>query len=192
MKNNPNNFTISQSTLLTFNTSWLLYFIWDLFQKLDSISLIVSDHHMKWKKWTHAAVKSFSALAVLCKRKGGFLLNICLCTAITFCHNQSYLFFGCFWKGRQIWSWDRTFFHWFLSPILQHLYKSCIHRPCYYNDWIILELPELTGFRDNDDHFPTKAIHLGQKPEQWSSMAVIPPITLSSIFKQNAPGKNEG
>ena len=61
-----------------------------------------------------------------------------------------------------------------------------------YNDWIILELPELTGYRDNDDHFPTKAIHVGQKPEQWSSMAVIPPITLSSIFKQYAPGKNKG
>jgi len=37
-------------------------------------------------------------------------------------------------------------------------------------------------------HFGTLATHAGQEPEQWSSMAVIPPITLSTTFKQNTPG----
>ncbi|KAL9845796.1 cystathionine gamma-lyase-like isoform 1-T1 [Geothlypis trichas] len=40
-------------------------------------------------------------------------------------------------------------------------------------------------------HFATHAIHTGQKPEQWSSWAVVPPITLSTIFKQRVPGDEE-
>ncbi|NXC08640.1 CGL lyase, partial [Orthonyx spaldingii] len=39
-------------------------------------------------------------------------------------------------------------------------------------------------------HFATSAIHVGQEPEQWSSGAVVPPITLSTSFKQEEPGKN--
>lgn len=35
--------------------------------------------------------------------------------------------------------------------------------------------------------FATAAIHAGQEPEQWSSMAVIPPIVMSSTFKQYGP-----
>ncbi|CAN8010582.1 unnamed protein product, partial [Ixodes pacificus] len=38
-------------------------------------------------------------------------------------------------------------------------------------------------------HFNTKAIHVGQDPDQWNSRAVIPPLTLSSTFQQNAPGE---
>jgi len=43
------------------------------------------------------------------------------------------------------------------------------------------------AFRENDQHFATKALHSGQEPEQWSSMAVVPPISMSTTFKQNAP-----
>ncbi|NXL80779.1 CGL lyase, partial [Leptocoma aspasia] len=41
-------------------------------------------------------------------------------------------------------------------------------------------------------HFATSAIHFGQQPEQWSSWAVVPPITLSATFKQEEPGEDEG
>ena len=43
------------------------------------------------------------------------------------------------------------------------------------------------GFRENDLHFATKAAHSGQEPEQWNSMAVVPPISLSTTFKQDGP-----
>ncbi|XP_067936563.1 cystathionine gamma-lyase-like [Watersipora subatra] len=36
--------------------------------------------------------------------------------------------------------------------------------------------------------FATDALHVGQEPEQWSSRAVIPPISLSTTFKQYEPG----
>ena len=42
-------------------------------------------------------------------------------------------------------------------------------------------------FRTNDSHFATKAAHSGQEPEQWNSMAVVPPISLSTTFKQDGP-----
>ena len=45
----------------------------------------------------------------------------------------------------------------------------------------------MEGFRENDKHFATKALHVGQEPEQWSSMAVVPPISMSTTFKQDAP-----
>ncbi|NXU45493.1 CGL lyase, partial [Drymodes brunneopygia] len=41
-------------------------------------------------------------------------------------------------------------------------------------------------------HFATDAIHYGQEPEQWSSWAVVPPITLATVFKQEEPKKNRG
>jgi cystathionine beta-lyase/cystathionine gamma-synthase len=40
------------------------------------------------------------------------------------------------------------------------------------------------------DHFGTDAIHAGQEPEQWTSMAVVPPISLASTFKQHGPGEH--
>jgi cystathionine gamma-lyase len=43
------------------------------------------------------------------------------------------------------------------------------------------------GYRANDPHFATKACHVGQEPEQWASMSVVPQISLSTTFKQDAP-----
>jgi cystathionine gamma-lyase len=37
--------------------------------------------------------------------------------------------------------------------------------------------------------FGTKAIHAGQNPEQWKNNEIVPPIAMSSIFKQDTPGK---
>lgn len=37
-------------------------------------------------------------------------------------------------------------------------------------------------------HFGTLAIHAGQEPEQWNSRAVVPPISMATTFKQEAPG----
>uniref|UniRef100_A0A4W4EF42 Cystathionine gamma-lyase n=1 Tax=Electrophorus electricus TaxID=8005 RepID=A0A4W4EF42_ELEEL len=48
------------------------------------------------------------------------------------------------------------------------------------------------GFRHEFKSFATDAIHVGQEPEQWKSMAVVPPISLSTTFKQYAPGKHAG
>ena len=45
----------------------------------------------------------------------------------------------------------------------------------------------MDGFRQNDLHFATKACHSGQEPEQWSSMAVVPVISMSTTFKQYGP-----
>eukprot|EP01100_Stratorugosa_tubuloviscum_P002322 TRINITY_DN153_c1_g2_i1.p1 TRINITY_DN153_c1_g2~~TRINITY_DN153_c1_g2_i1.p1 ORF type:complete len:383 (-),score=82.83 TRINITY_DN153_c1_g2_i1:2-1150(-) len=39
--------------------------------------------------------------------------------------------------------------------------------------------------------FATKAIHIGQEPDQISG-AVIPPISLSTTFQQNSPGVHKG
>ncbi|KAM4738968.1 cystathionine gamma-lyase-like [Anableps anableps] len=48
------------------------------------------------------------------------------------------------------------------------------------------------GFRTAFKSFATDAIHIGQEPEQWSSMAVVPPISLSTTFKQHSPGNHAG
>jgi cystathionine gamma-lyase len=42
---------------------------------------------------------------------------------------------------------------------------------------------------DSEEYgFATKAIHVAQEPEKWDSRCVIPPIVLSSTFKQVSPG----
>ncbi|RLV85294.1 hypothetical protein DV515_00016119 [Chloebia gouldiae] len=46
------------------------------------------------------------------------------------------------------------------------------------------------GFLPPFEHFATDAIHFGQEPEQWRSGAVVPPISLSTTFKQQAPGEH--
>jgi len=46
------------------------------------------------------------------------------------------------------------------------------------------------SFKSQPKGFATKAIHAGQDPEQWKSAAVIPPISLSTTFKQDAPGEH--
>ncbi|XP_023809995.1 cystathionine gamma-lyase [Oryzias latipes] len=48
------------------------------------------------------------------------------------------------------------------------------------------------GFRTAFKSFATDAIHVGQEPEQWKSMAVVPPISLSTTFKQYSPGDHAG
>uniref|UniRef100_A0AAQ6INP9 Cystathionine gamma-lyase n=1 Tax=Anabas testudineus TaxID=64144 RepID=A0AAQ6INP9_ANATE len=48
------------------------------------------------------------------------------------------------------------------------------------------------GFCTPFKSFATKAIHVGQEPEQWKSMAVVPPISLSTTFKQHGPGNHTG
>jgi len=48
------------------------------------------------------------------------------------------------------------------------------------------------GFSTAFKSFATEAIHVGQEPEQWKSMAVVPPISLSTTFKQFGPGKHAG
>uniref|UniRef100_A0AAQ6IG35 Cystathionine gamma-lyase n=1 Tax=Anabas testudineus TaxID=64144 RepID=A0AAQ6IG35_ANATE len=51
---------------------------------------------------------------------------------------------------------------------------------------------EQSGFCTPFKSFATKAIHVGQEPEQWKSMAVVPPISLSTTFKQHGPGNHTG
>ncbi|KAI8773921.1 cystathionine gamma-lyase [Biomphalaria glabrata] len=41
-------------------------------------------------------------------------------------------------------------------------------------------------------NFSTDVLHEGQEPEQWKSMAVIPPITTATTFKQFAPAEHSG
>ncbi|XP_068614054.1 cystathionine gamma-lyase-like [Brachionichthys hirsutus] len=48
------------------------------------------------------------------------------------------------------------------------------------------------GFIAPYKSFASDAIHVGQEPEQWTSMAVVPLISLSTTFKQTAPGKHAG
>ncbi|KAL1023277.1 hypothetical protein UPYG_G00038600 [Umbra pygmaea] len=48
------------------------------------------------------------------------------------------------------------------------------------------------GFCMQFKSFATEAIHVGQEPEQWKSMAVVPPISLSTTFKQFGPGEHAG
>lgn len=48
------------------------------------------------------------------------------------------------------------------------------------------------GFRAQPKGFATKAIHVAQDPEQWKSMAVVPPISMSTTFKQHGPAQHAG
>ncbi|XP_077498521.1 cystathionine gamma-lyase-like [Amblyomma americanum] len=38
-------------------------------------------------------------------------------------------------------------------------------------------------------HFDTNAVHAGQEPDQWTSRALVPPISLATTFKQRAPAE---
>lgn len=44
----------------------------------------------------------------------------------------------------------------------------------------------------SNEGFATKAIHAGQDPLQWSHCAVIPPISMSTTYRQDAPGVYRG
>lgn len=43
------------------------------------------------------------------------------------------------------------------------------------------------SFKKQPKGFATSAIHVGQDPEQWNHMSVIPPIVTSTTFKQFSP-----
>lgn len=45
------------------------------------------------------------------------------------------------------------------------------------------------AFKSQPKGFATKAIHVGQDPEQWTSMCVVPPIVTSTTYKQDAPAE---
>ena len=51
---------------------------------------------------------------------------------------------------------------------------------------------EKIGYKKQEKGFATKAIHSGQSPDQWKSRAVVPPISLSTTFKQFAPAQHAG
>jgi len=46
---------------------------------------------------------------------------------------------------------------------------------------------ENNGYLPFPKGFATTAIHTGQDPDQWDSLSVVPPIVLSTTFKQFAP-----
>ncbi|KAK0167089.1 hypothetical protein PV327_004532 [Microctonus hyperodae] len=43
-----------------------------------------------------------------------------------------------------------------------------------------------------EEGFATKAIHSGQDPRQWSHRSVIPPLVMSTTFRQDGPGEHRG
>lgn len=47
----------------------------------------------------------------------------------------------------------------------------------------------MEGFLAQDPTFATRAIHVGVEPEKWNSMAVVPPISLATTFKQDGPAE---
>lgn len=47
----------------------------------------------------------------------------------------------------------------------------------------------MSEFRTQPKGFATRAIHVGQDPEQWSHKSVIPPLVTSTTFKQPAPAE---
>lgn len=47
----------------------------------------------------------------------------------------------------------------------------------------------MSGFREQPKGFATKAIHVGQEPEQWSHLSVVPPLVTSTTFKQFSPAE---
>jgi len=53
----------------------------------------------------------------------------------------------------------------------------------------IMSFEGFEGYRKQDPSFATRAIHDGQEPEQWESMAVVPPISMSTTFKQDGPAQ---
>ncbi|XP_018322206.1 cystathionine gamma-lyase-like [Agrilus planipennis] len=49
-----------------------------------------------------------------------------------------------------------------------------------------------SGFLPFPKHFTTTCIHAAQEPEKWKSLAIVPPIIMSSTFKQPEPGQITG
>ena len=76
------------------------------------------------------------------------------------------------------------------GAILVHLLsnRTSVHTQGIFSTFFI-KMQGDNGFKPFP-HFSTKALHEGQEPEQWKSMAVVPPISMSSTFKQKAPGEH--
>jgi cystathionine gamma-lyase len=51
-------------------------------------------------------------------------------------------------------------------------------------------MEEEPNFLKQPNGFATKAIHAGQIAENWNSKAVVPPISLSTKFKQFGPAQH--
>jgi len=49
-----------------------------------------------------------------------------------------------------------------------------------------------SSYLPTNPHFATIACHEGQDPDQWRSGAVVPPISLATTFKQDAPAEHRG
>lgn len=47
----------------------------------------------------------------------------------------------------------------------------------------------MSAFKQQPKGFATKAIHVGQNPDQWSHKSVIPPLVMSTTFQQPAPAE---
>lgn len=45
----------------------------------------------------------------------------------------------------------------------------------------------MSNFRTQPKGFATKVIHVAQDPEKWDSKCVVPPLVLSTTFKQPGP-----
>lgn len=50
----------------------------------------------------------------------------------------------------------------------------------------------MSSHQDDTYCFETQAIHAGQDPEKWDSRCVVPPLVMSTTFKQFAPGQHAG
>lgn len=48
------------------------------------------------------------------------------------------------------------------------------------------------GYLNRKPGFATKAIHVGQEPEQWDHWQVVPPISTSTTYKQKGPADHLG
>jgi len=55
--------------------------------------------------------------------------------------------------------------------------------------YLILITAAMASFRSGDANFGSKCTHAGQEPEQWNSMAVVPPISMATTFKQDGPAE---
>lgn len=47
----------------------------------------------------------------------------------------------------------------------------------------------MSAFKPQPKGFATKAIHVGQDPDQWIHKSVIPPLVMSTTFKQPTPAE---
>ncbi|XP_002740979.1 cystathionine gamma-lyase-like [Saccoglossus kowalevskii] len=72
-------------------------------------------------------------------------------------------------------------------------FNSHLSRGAFLSRLFSLSLtPNMAEKQTTFPHFATQAIHVGQEPEQWKSLAVVPKISLATTFKQESPGVHSG